>query len=84
MDSMFLQDNYTHEEYQALAETITSNSTNRMLNETAVTAKRWLESWDYEFLKNVLHCPLEDVPLRINDESYLSRVITQWRLKIAR
>jgi len=84
MDNPPFQYDYTDEEYQALAETLTCNSTNRMLNETAVTAKRWLESWEFDFIRNYLHSPLEDVPLRINEEAFVSRVLTQWRLKIGR
>jgi hypothetical protein len=83
MDIIPHQYDYTDEEYQTLAETLTSNSIINV-KETAATAKRWLESWEFDFIRNYLHSPLEDVPLRINDESFVSRVLTQWRLKIGR
>jgi hypothetical protein len=83
MNNTPIQYDYTDEEYQALAEVLAHNSTAKPL-ETAVTAKRWLESWEFDFVRNYLQGPLEDVPLRINDEVFVSRVLTQWRLKIAR
>jgi hypothetical protein len=35
---------------------------------------------EYEINAGPLDCPLDDTPLHINDDAYLSQVIVKWRL----
>jgi len=83
-----LCDEYTEEEFEALAEVLAVRNGRSNISETARSAKAWLQSWDNgiydDLIKEHLHGPLEDVPLRINDELFLTRVLALWRLKIAR
>jgi hypothetical protein len=76
-------DSFTETEYEALSGVlcITYHRDNLFIP----SGRDFLRVWkEYAHLRISMYRPLEDMPLHINDESDVVRIIALWRLKIGR
>lgn len=76
-------DSFSETEYEALSGVLCTMYPGYNLFSTS--GRDFLRVWkEYAHLRISMYKPLEDMPLYINDESDVVKIITLWRLKIGR
>jgi hypothetical protein len=86
--SGYVPSQFTHKDYKKLFDIAKSSSLRILLHEARYRDKRIqreIGSPSYDKFKlELLKCPLEELPLHVNEDTIMGQDIVKWRLTIAK